>query len=124
MRTKAVRMYGAMDLRLEEFELPQLGEKEVLMKVAGEYAKITLDSPGMEMSGRFYGTSSPCPAGGGHTFFDVTKVEGYRIHDETATYQVESRLKAGDLVLLIPDRERQIYYLIMKVVSHGAVSAD
>lgn len=89
-----------------------------------EEAKITLDSPGMEMSGRFYGASSPCPAGSGHSYFDVTKVEGYRIHDKTATYQVESRLKAGDLVLLIPDRERQIYYLIMKVVSYGAVSAD
>ena len=36
MKTKAVRMYGAMDLRLEEFELPQLGEKEVLMKVISD----------------------------------------------------------------------------------------
>ena len=24
MRTKAVRMYGAMDVRLEEFELPEI----------------------------------------------------------------------------------------------------
>ena len=36
MKTKAVRMYGANDLRLEEFELPQLGEKEVLMKVISD----------------------------------------------------------------------------------------
>ena len=36
MKTKAVRMYGAMDLRLEEFELPRLGEKEVLMKVISD----------------------------------------------------------------------------------------
>ena len=36
MKTKAVRMYGANDLRLEEFELPQLGEKEVLMKVVSD----------------------------------------------------------------------------------------
>ena len=36
MLTKAVRMYGAMDLRLEEFELPQMGENEVLMKVVSD----------------------------------------------------------------------------------------
>jgi threonine dehydrogenase-like Zn-dependent dehydrogenase len=29
-------MYGANDLRLEEFELPELGEKEVLMKVVSD----------------------------------------------------------------------------------------
>ncbi len=33
MRTKAVRMYGKNDLRLEEFELPQMKEDEVLVKV-------------------------------------------------------------------------------------------
>lgn len=33
MKTKAVRMYGAEDLRLEEFELPEIGEREVLLRV-------------------------------------------------------------------------------------------
>ena len=33
MKTKAVRLYGANDLRLEEFELPQIRENEVLMRV-------------------------------------------------------------------------------------------
>ncbi len=33
MKTKAVRLYGANDLRLEEFELPEIGEKEVLLRV-------------------------------------------------------------------------------------------
>lgn len=32
MKTKAVRMYGTDDLRLEEFELPQIAENEVLVK--------------------------------------------------------------------------------------------
>ena len=41
------------------------------------------------------------------------------------TYKVESRLRAGDEVLLIPSADRQIYYLVMKVVSvHESVSAD
>ncbi len=33
MKAKAVRLYGANDLRLEDFELPEIGEDEVLMKV-------------------------------------------------------------------------------------------
>ncbi|MCF8346122.1 MAG: zinc-binding dehydrogenase [Bacteroidales bacterium] len=33
MRTKAVRLYGAEDLRLEEFELPQIQDNEILAKV-------------------------------------------------------------------------------------------
>ena len=36
MRTKAVRMYGKNDLRLEEFELPQMKEDEVLVKVMSD----------------------------------------------------------------------------------------
>ncbi len=33
MRTKAVRLYGKKDLRLEEFDLPPIGEDEILAKV-------------------------------------------------------------------------------------------
>ncbi|AOG60876.1 L-sorbose 1-phosphate reductase [Spiroplasma helicoides] len=33
MKTKAVRLYGAKDLRLEEFELPKIKENEILAKV-------------------------------------------------------------------------------------------
>lgn len=33
MRTKAVRLYGKKDLRLEEFELPEIKEDEILAKV-------------------------------------------------------------------------------------------
>lgn len=36
MKTKAVRMYGKDDLRLEEFELPQIKEDEVLVKVMSD----------------------------------------------------------------------------------------
>ena len=36
MKTKAVRLYGAMDVRLEEFELPTLGEKEVLVRFVSD----------------------------------------------------------------------------------------
>ena len=33
MKTKAVRLYGASDLRLEEFELPEINDNEVLIQV-------------------------------------------------------------------------------------------
>lgn len=36
MKTRAVRMYGADDLRLEEFELPAITEDEILVKVMSD----------------------------------------------------------------------------------------
>ena len=33
MKTKAVRLYGKNDLRLEEFELPKIKDDEILAKV-------------------------------------------------------------------------------------------
>ncbi len=36
MKTTAVRLHGAMDLRLEEFDLPALGEGEVLIRVVSD----------------------------------------------------------------------------------------
>lgn len=36
MKTKAVRMYGEMDLRLEEFELPEIKDDEILVKVVSD----------------------------------------------------------------------------------------
>lgn len=36
MKTKAVRMYGEYDIRLEEFDLPEITEEEVLIKVISD----------------------------------------------------------------------------------------
>lgn len=36
MKTKAVRLYGANDLRLEEFELPEIKDDEILVKVISD----------------------------------------------------------------------------------------
>ena len=36
MKTKAVRLYGAEDIRLEEFELPQIKDTEVLLRVVSD----------------------------------------------------------------------------------------
>lgn len=36
MKTKAVRLYGKMDLRLEEFELPEIREDEILVRIVSD----------------------------------------------------------------------------------------
>lgn len=36
MKTKAVRLYGEKDLRLEEFELPTVGDGEILIKIISD----------------------------------------------------------------------------------------
>ena len=36
MKTRAVRLYGVNDLRLEEFELPEIGEGEILARVISD----------------------------------------------------------------------------------------
>ena len=36
MKTKAVRLYGKEDLRLEEFELPEIGEDEILARIVSD----------------------------------------------------------------------------------------
>lgn len=36
MKTKAVRLYGASDLRLEEFELPEIKEDEILVEIVSD----------------------------------------------------------------------------------------
>jgi threonine dehydrogenase-like Zn-dependent dehydrogenase len=36
MKTKAIRLHGALDMRFEEFELPTLGADEVLIRVVSD----------------------------------------------------------------------------------------
>ena len=36
MKTKAVRLYGKKDLRLEEFELPAIKDGEILIKIVSD----------------------------------------------------------------------------------------
>ena len=36
MKTRALRLYGEMDLRLEEFELPEIKDDEILARVVSD----------------------------------------------------------------------------------------
>ena len=38
MKTKAVRLYGANDVRLEEFDLPSITSGEILVKIVCDSA--------------------------------------------------------------------------------------
>ena len=44
MKTKAVRLYGANDMRLEEFDLPEMKDTEIL-DMAGAAAILSLSAP-------------------------------------------------------------------------------
>ncbi len=89
-----------------------------------EEAEVMMDTPDLEVSGNLHGMIPTCGAGPGHRIFEVSGISDGRICDATARYKVKYRLKAGDTVLLIPDRDRQIYYIVMKVVKHGTISVD
>lgn len=49
MKTKAVRIYGKNDLRLEEFELPKIGDDEILAKIISD--SICMSSHKLAMQG-------------------------------------------------------------------------
>lgn len=49
MKTKAVRMYGVNDLRVEEFELPEIGDDEILAEIVSD--SICMSSHKLAMQG-------------------------------------------------------------------------
>ena len=49
MKTKAVRLYGVNDLRLDEFELPEIGDDEILAKIISD--SICMSSHKLAMQG-------------------------------------------------------------------------
>lgn len=79
----------------------------------------------LSMSGKLNGIASPC-LNGSHSWFQVNSINSGQISDAKARYKKDMRLKAGDQVLLIPNAERQKYFVICKVVSwsSGAIPAD
>ena len=79
---------------------------------------------GLVFSGRLSGTIPGCGYGGGHSSFAVAAVAGGKLCQEKAKVKTPWKLAPGDTVLLIPDREQQFYYLVMKVVDYGTIPPD
>jgi threonine dehydrogenase-like Zn-dependent dehydrogenase len=78
MKTKAVRIYGAGDLRLEEFELPEIRDDEILARVVSD--SICMSSHKLAMLGpqhkRVRGDLAKNPAIIGHEFCGVIEKIG------------------------------------------------
>jgi threonine dehydrogenase-like Zn-dependent dehydrogenase len=70
MKTKAVRIYGTNDLRLEEFELPPIRDDEILARIVSD--SICMSSHKLAMQGakhkRVREDLATCPAIIGHEF--------------------------------------------------------
>ena len=50
MKTKAVRLYGVDDIRLDEFELPEIKDDEILVKVVSDSICMSTWSNFLEVS--------------------------------------------------------------------------
>ena len=79
---------------------------------------------GLVLSGQLSGKIPGCGYGGGHSSFSVTGISGGKLCQEKAKVKTPWKLAPGDTVLLIPDREQQFYYLVMKVVDYGTIPPD
>ncbi len=86
-----------------------------------EEAEVEIQAENTDIQGQFLGMAT-CGLGV-HSSFDIYSMASGHIKAKER-YKVQYRLAAGDLVLLIPSPDRQTYYLVMKVVRHGAVSSD
>ncbi len=95
MKTKAVRIYGVNDLRLEEFELPKIRDDEILAKVISD--SICMSSHKLAMQGnahkRVREDLSKKPAMIGHEFCGVLVEVGKKW---------SGKFKAGDKFAIQP----------------------
>jgi threonine dehydrogenase-like Zn-dependent dehydrogenase len=95
MKTKAVRIYGQNDLRLEEFELPKLKDDEILAKIVSD--SICMSSHKLAMQGnnhkRVRADLAAAPAIIGHEFCGELVEVGAKW---------KSRFRAGDKFAIQP----------------------
>ncbi|MDR3139494.1 MAG: zinc-binding dehydrogenase [Treponema sp.] len=95
MKTKALRIYGVNDLRLEEFELPEIGDDEILARVVSD--SICMSSHKLALQGskhkRVRGDLALRPVIIGHEFCGVI---------EKAGAKWSGRFKAGDKFAIQP----------------------
>ena len=84
MKTKAVRLYGVNDLRLEEFELPEIGDDEILAKIVSD--SICMSSHKAAMQGanhkRVPNNVAENPVIIGHEFCGVIEAVGSKWADK------------------------------------------
>ncbi len=95
MKTKAVRLYGKNDLRLEEFELPEIKEDEILAKVISDSICMSTHKAAMQGSDhkRVPNNIAEKPIITGHEFCGVIEKVGAKWAD---------KFKEGDKFIIQP----------------------
>ena len=95
MKTKAVRLYGVNDLRLEEFELPEIGEDEILAKIVSDSICMSTHKAAMQGPAhkRVPNNVAENPVIIGHEFCGVIEKVGAKWAD---------KYKAGDKFTIQP----------------------
>ncbi len=95
MKTKAVRLYGKNDLRLEEFELPEIKDDEILAKVVSDSICMSTHKAAMQGSDhkRVPNNIAEKPVITGHEFCGVIEKVGAKWAD---------KFKAGDKFVIQP----------------------
>lgn len=95
MKTKAVRLYGVDDLRLEEFELPKIKDDEILAKVVSD--SICMSSHKLAMQGAAHKRVR-------HDLSKVQPIIGHEFCGELTEVgkKWQSKFKAGDRFAIQP----------------------
>jgi len=96
MKTKAVRMYGADDLRLEEFELPEIKENEILLRVITD-SLCTSTYNAVKLGEKY--RSVP------NNISDEPVIIGHEMCGEIAEVgkELSSEWRVGEKVIVLPD---------------------
>ena len=92
MKTKAVRIYGANDIRLEEFELPEMKEDEILAKVISDSVCMSTHKAALQGAAhaRVPNDIAEHPTIIGHEFCGEILAVGTRSHFPRGTSGTES----------------------------------
>ena len=95
MKTKAVRLYGKNDLRLEEFELPEIKDDEILAKVISDSVCMSTHKAALQGSDhkRVPSDIAENPVIVGHEFCGIIEKVGKKWAD---------KYKAGDKFSIQP----------------------
>ncbi|MBQ1847402.1 MAG: zinc-binding dehydrogenase [Clostridia bacterium] len=95
MKTKAVRLYGVNDLRLEEFELPEIRDDEILARIVSDSICMSTHKAAMQGAGhkRVPNNVAENPVIVGHEFCGVIEQVGKKWAD---------KYKEGDKFIIQP----------------------
>ncbi len=95
MKTKAVRLYGVNDLRLEEFDLPEIKEDEILARIVSDSICMSTHKAAMQGAGhkRVPNNVAENPVIVGHEFCGVIEQVGKKWAD---------KYKEGDRFIIQP----------------------